>query len=909
MLAFNIVQLTDKPFPFRVECLECWGPDRLLIGTAESALLLYDIQHVSDSTGYKMSLLCKRDNFAKKGAITQLSVVDEYGILVSLSDQVYVHDLPAKGAEAMSTSFGLKSALSKTKGCTTFSVQFTDTQGLVLIAGLKKHILIFTWDGHDFTEFQDYPHPCEPPKSIVWCKNSMCIGFKKEYFLMSALTGQMTEISNKTSSPLVTRLPDNQLLLAVDNLGVTVDYEGRPTRSHALIWTEPPASVVFAYPYAIAIAKAFLEIRTLLSDTLTQVLPIRQAKVICCKDLTPSAQLQPEAGKAVIYVATNEKMISRLVPVPLSDQIDQLCSARQYSDALVLCEALPEDDPLRPKKIESVRIQQAYSIFAHKGDYKEAMTMFFELRVPVIDVIGLFTNLLPQDLRGKQRYNIDLNELIGEARSNALKALCGFLVSTRFRVANSGPPAAPTPTTTTTSSSASSPSPAPNPGEVKYNQCTDIPTIIDTSLLKACIQAKEFKPLEHLLSGPNNCHLAECESFLLNDTAPYPLELVKLYKSKQTRELHTKALNLLCSSKLSAKENVSVQQTIDYLKCLGAKYLDLVLNYSTRVLLLDPLNALTIFTKGERVADDQLPSAEVLAHFRRKELAPVSLKLIVPYLEYLIGQGSKEPDIHNDLVIQYTDIIVSSPNFSSTSTTAAGTETGVLGETRKKLISFLETSKFYTAEVILSKFPEHLHEEKALLLARIGEHRGVLNIYATKLNQPRKAEEYCEQHYSVEESQEGHDVYLNLLEVYLRPDGGEPPMVKPAFELLNKHYLRINIPKALALLPQDTPLASLKPFFENVIRDTSKRRRSNQVEKGLRESENLQVRLQNISARARMVKIDESTRCAVCLRHLRLSAFALYPDGSVVHLMCMKNKAGPMGSSAAAPAPPAGKKL
>lgn len=183
-------------------------------------------------------------------------------------------------------------------------------------------------------------------------------------------------------------------------------------------------------------------------------------------------------------------------------------------------------------------------------------------------------------------------------------------------------------------------------------------------------------------------------------------------------------------------------------------------------------------------------------------------------------------------------------------------------------------------------FPNNdLFEERAILLSRIGDHRSALNIYAHVLKDTKKAEQYCEQHYN-EDTEDGRDVYLSLLDVYLRPQEGEP-FVKPAMDLLNRHYIKIDIPKALQLLPPNTPLADLRPFFENVLRDTGRRRRAQQIMKNLLKSENLQVKEQAIYARSRVIKVDEFRQCPACSRPLRLSAFASFPDGSIVHLMCL----------------------
>jgi hypothetical protein len=161
----------------------------------------------------------------------------------------------------------------------------------------------------------------------------------------------------------------------------------------------------------------------------------------------------------------------------------------------------------------------------------------------------------------------------------------------------------------------------------------------------------------------------------------------------------------------------------------------------------------------------------------------------------------------------------------------AGTEPGLLGETRRKLLSFLESSAHYTPEKMLSRFPfDALYEERALLLSRIGQHDQVLNIYAHRLRNDRLAEEYCRRHYDPDH-EEARDVYLHLLRVYLRPPEDERPSLAPALALLNRYHDKIDAPRALELLPPQTPVARLLPFLEALFREKANARREARIEK------------------------------------------------------------------------------
>jgi Vam6/Vps39-like protein vacuolar protein sorting-associated protein 39 len=302
-------------------------------------------------------------------------------------------------------------------------------------------------------------------------------------------------------------------------------------------------------------------------------------------------------------------------------------------------------------------------------------------------------------------------------------------------------------------------------------------------------------------------------------------------------------------------------------------------------------------------AHAQLPAARVLAHIRA-----VDTRLVVPYLEHVIGEESSDnADFHNELAFQYLDTVQrlraggsgSSPSSSSPSSSAsspssspmarAGQEAGLLGETRRKLLEFLENSAHYNPPKMLSRFPHSdLFEERAILLSKIGQHEAALEIYAHRLNDFRMAEEYCARHY--DKNADARDVYLSLLRVYLRPPPPAVPMIKPALALLKAHFGRIDTPKALDMLPVNVSIKQLLPFFRSVLRADTETRRNSQIIHSLVKSENLQVHEQLIAARSRAIVINEGKPCPVCKKRLGTSVFASYPNGVVVHYICCQDK-------------------
>lgn len=79
------------------------------------------------------------------------------------------------------------------------------------------------------------------------------------------------------------------------------------------------------------------------------------------------------------------------------------------------------------------------------------------------------------------------------------------------------------------------------------------------------------------------------------------------------------------------------------------------------------------------------------------------------------------------------------------------------------------------------------HEERAVLLGRIGRHQEALEIFANVLKDYGAAEEYCSRHYSADD-ENASKVYMHLLSIYLRPANESAPQIHQALEVLRKYH-------------------------------------------------------------------------------------------------------------------------
>jgi len=843
-LAFHSVSLLEK-LPLRIECMDIWD-ERLIVGTTEGVLLIYEVKEKPgvDDTGkapFLMSLIDSHKSFSKK-PIRSIEVLEDLKLMLSITDVLQVHALG---------SFRLHSVLGKSRGCELYAVD-KESSPLRLCVAIKKKLLVYQWDGKQFNELRELIVP-ETAKAMVWCGDHICVGFKKEYNFIDIRTGSLREVfpTGKNNSPLITPLPNQQLLLTRDNISVTVDHDGRPIRKFGLSWSEPPSAVGYYFPYLIALLPKFLEVRTTFgTQTLVQMVTLRSAKLM---------QIKKD-----IYVAAPNH-IWRLVPIPVLSQVDQLVREKEYENAISLCESLSNfDQTVKADKLKEIKELFAYHLFC-QGQYERAMGFFLDLKTDPLQVLGLYPNLLPKQLRVKFSPPFEIPPLVGAGLENALLALINYLTHVR------SPPAEDEPCPVI---------------EDDYSTVTDVGTIIDTALIKAYVKTKHAN-LTTLLTVRNCCHIKECEKVLTDFTRF--ADLVQLYKGKN---LHRKALELLAKvgqAPAAHNELHGPSETIKYLRELGPEHLSLIIEFSKWVLQSESLPGLSIFT--ERSEAMMLPPDQILSHLQAN-----SPSLVTPYLEFLMARGVKEALFHNELVLNYLDTILKlkqDPAYKSVGYDIAGREHGALGQTRRKLLSFLETSTFYEPEKMLPRFPfTDLYEERALILSRtVNGHKQALTIYVYKLKNYYMAEQYCAKHYS-EEGEESRDVYLSLLEVYLNPPSETPkPLLPQALAVLNKYYRQIDGSKALMLLPADVPLSELGRFFENMLVERSQVRREKQSIAHLLKLDNIQMQEQLIRARNHQIKITDNRECQKCSKRLGNTAFARYPNGTVVHYKCMADRA------------------
>ncbi|KAJ3613000.1 hypothetical protein NHX12_019257 [Muraenolepis orangiensis] len=645
--AYEPVPILEK-LPLQIDCLAAWE-DCLLVGTKPGHLLLYRIKKDAGTKGFEVTLEKSNKNFSKK--IQQLYVVSHYKILVSLlENNIHVHDL---------LTFQQITVVPKAKGATLFSCDLQSGSGearLRMCVAVKKKLQLYFWKDREFHELQGELGVPDIPKSMAWCENSICVGFKRDYYLIRMDgKGTLKELfpTGKQLEPLVAPLADGKVALGQDDLTVVLNEEGVCTQKCALNWTDIPITMGIDYstedwlrsltvppPYIIAVLPRYVEIRTFEPRLLVQSVELQRPRYIT------------SAGPNVVYVASNH-FVWRLVSVSIASQIRQLLQDKQFELALQLAKMKDDSDGDKKQQIHHIQNLYAFNLFCQKR-FDDSMQVFAKLGTDPTHVIGLYPDLLPADYRKQLHYPNPLPSLSGAELEKAHLALIDYLTQKRSHLVKQ-----------LNDSDPSTPSPLME-GTPTIKSRKKLLQIIDTTLLKCYLHTNVALVSPLLRLENNHCHIEESE-YVLKKAHKYS-ELIILYEKKG---LHQK----------------------------GMENLGMIFEFSPWVLKICPEDGLKIFTE-DLTEVETLPRDKVLSFLREgfREMA-------APYLEHIIHVWEDtQAEFHNVLIQLYLERVQGLMKQYLNSL-PEGKEDGDLGEFRSKLLSFLETSSSYEPARLISDFP------------------------------------------------------------------------------------------------------------------------------------------------------------------------------------------------------------
>uniref|UniRef100_A0A914N646 CNH domain-containing protein n=1 Tax=Meloidogyne incognita TaxID=6306 RepID=A0A914N646_MELIC len=429
--------------------------------------------------------------------------------------------------------------------------------------------------------------------------------------------------------------------------------------------------------------------------------------------------------------------------------------------------------------------------------------------------------------------------------------------------------------------------------------------LIDTVLLKAylMINPKLIGPLLRLKNCC--CIISEAEKDLKK--AGLFEELLILYERKKIEVKKPEA----------STHAHGIEKIATFLMKLKSEQLSLILEFSPIVLAEDIELGVKIFTGIDSSVDAKNFDRDSVLQFLKRQFPAA----VIPYLEHIIYEWEdKRPKFHEELVLQYITRIksllsqfvklpVNNQFMRSLSSNDENIDNNELVILRRKLRAFLETDKYYTVKDTLKLIEkdEVLADEQAILYGRLGQHKEALSIYTNKLVDFAAAERHCLIYYN-ENDLNNSQIFYNLFCSYVAggdeinrkksKENGERqivavehspqkrPNITEALKLLRRHANKINIVKAFALIPSETPLSRIDIALKAVFETLCTRLTMVNLLMALTQIAINRTEINFKLLKQQRININESVVCFMCKKRIMESAFVRHRFDSISHFFC-----------------------
>ncbi|KAH6568621.1 hypothetical protein BASA50_000417 [Batrachochytrium salamandrivorans] len=833
-----------EEFPLRIQCISSWGT-KLFIGTSDGAILAYEVE---DEPSFTITLVEVSKNFSKR-SIDGIAVLPSSKSLVVLSDSsLIVCDYG---------SLSVTSPLSKTKGCSAIQAHRTPpdsspTTHDLFAAIVRKSIMVFTVSQYEVIHLKEIKLS-HIPSSLIWCNSnsivSTIVGGALHIDIEVGIASPIpildhlgTPATSRTYSPyiLVDSSGDSFFLTAHDTSYRFDLLTGSLERLFS--WSAPPSHVVYEDYYLAALMAYQIEVRSVKSGQVLQLISMQNCTVLFSGHL---------------IFAASFCNVWRLLPLDFEDQIDELVFANRFSDALKFIDELEFSQAAdKASNITKVLALQAHHMFTEEKKYESALEILESLNASPLDVLDLFPAL----------FDVEVDWTAPPSERDAVNAIAGYLLRERARLSKHR----------STLSYAVQDTPQssirvplltrlPETDELSesnvlgYDDICHLQIIIDTSLLKAYL-ALNSPLLRSLVRVENYCDLVTAEA-LFSKTERFDA-MIDLYF---TKKLHSKAIEWLVAH---TKEDGSVDAIVQYLKRLKlSESISYIFQYAPLVIAKDPELGLSVFTEDR----DNLSQDNRIRVY--EFLGTCSPQLALRYLEHAVFVLSDTSrSFHNELAFSYLKLIKSHTGPKEL-------------PLESKLADFLRGSSSYDPDAVLLRMPsEGLLNVRAIIYGRLKRHKEAISIYITKLCNFKLACSYCEDQYDADNS-ESAEVFTILLELLMQDSSRT---LKDNLEFLSIYACKLNATTTLRLLQPDIALSVLEKFLYKSHDTLIDAKNMNIVRTSMLRAERIQLQKQLISLQSRRVYISDENMCKICLKRISNAMLAQFLDGSMAHAYCVR---------------------
>eukprot|EP01102_Stenamoeba_stenopodia_P017428 TRINITY_DN6236_c0_g1_i1.p1 TRINITY_DN6236_c0_g1~~TRINITY_DN6236_c0_g1_i1.p1 ORF type:complete len:835 (+),score=167.85 TRINITY_DN6236_c0_g1_i1:246-2750(+) len=673
-------------------------------------------------------------------------------------------------------------------------------------------------------------------RCVEWARGDIfLVGTKKNYAFFNMRSGECTILFplDRNDKPLIKRLT-KEFVLRSGTLGVFLGFDGQPTRGN-ISWSSAPLDIGFRFPYIIALLPNMIQIHNIVDQSLIQSTGLNHTPYIISDK------------NSIIACAPNS--ISVLVPMPIEHQLEELMRTQRIKEAKLLLKHSHQGDPRIKEELERLSERAGLALLANM-QVQQAFKQFEKSRIDGRELLSLYPRLLPASTTFRSKYTpLDLSAQKYLPYEREIKGrIVEFL-------------------------------------EKRHHLFTYSPSVqedIDTGLVKLYIEFRSANLFSFLSVARVN--LSDLEQSLKNNESYFIIGHCYAAKNFYQEALDVWARVAANSQTNNQTRNDCVEATVNLLSAV--EDVGLIFKHSTWLFNSHPLEAVKVFTANPNL---KMAPTEILDFISKYGVQPTQA-----YLEHLVFVAkSTEERFHTRLLNIYLEFI--QPLLSvDTKKYTPGTEPGLLGPLRSKLINLLDTSVCYNYAAFLSKIEDNpaFDIEKVILYGKLGNHFKALQELVQKIGNPQLADEYCQNH-----KHEREDLFVLLLKVYLglgekdTSCSGITKNISPiVYDLLLSRAGDLPPSQVANLLPPDAPLNKLLPYFQRSIQSHLHQLRDGQVVKNLRKYENLETKYQLLRLKSRSVVITRDKVCGVCHTKIGDKVFACYPNGVLVHYKCFTDK-------------------
>jgi len=665
-------------------------------------------------------------------------------------------------------------------------------------------------------------------------------------------------------------------------------------------WSAPPLVVCANFPYIVALLPKALEVHHIGTQQLVQSLIVQEK--------TPFTVVAASAdGKRCALACSSSGLhtgspacVYELRMQSLEKQIRELLEVHKFDDALQLFQMMNREKrgtKEYDKQLSDIH-KDAAEILLHGLKFSEAFDHYTLAGADPREPLKWFPDLYPSSSQGQSGQDVEslIRGVFGNSQSvekhmaTAKQCLLDYLLSSQRMLA-------------------------------QQNATFGIadPSVLielNTVIVKLLSEVRPSDVEDFVRNNSSAMSEAEIESFLKSKHMWNSLAVFYDSLSRQRDALDVwRRLGL---GELSDPPHNGVNETISMLS-RGTVDMSLVWEYADWLLKKHASSALRIFfsEKHEWNLD------EVIQYLEARD--PLSAR---KFLEnHVFNKTTSDPKHYTHLTQMFIDDLVRTirkcqadssrpapPPEQLTMSAVKRRESTVAGmimmsrgpeylDSHNKLMNLLQKCDgpmTEGAEAVLNTIAEaglqdiDLFDEQIAAYSRLGRHREVFRIIIDRLKDDARAETYCFEGRSPDQTAE---LLVYLLELYLEVDGPLKPQEKPndpreltprANRLLYKYGRDIDPVKAISVLPGEVALSSVLRFMEKAFQSTLHNKRDTQMVRAL-------LRVQQFRARCEVAElqypgflVDEHTLCDECGKELTNKIFVKmpYPSSRLVCYRC-----------------------